>query len=64
MYKVYSFRMAEGLTVELTEDDIPGAILDEPLESHTMPSLRWWLLCRGVHAPTSWNKPKLISRLA
>ena len=30
--------------VELTEDDIPGAALAEPLESHTVPALKWWLL--------------------
>ena len=30
---------------ELTEDDILGAALGEPLESHTVPALKWWLLC-------------------
>ena len=35
------------LTVELTEDDIPGAALHEPLDSHTVPALKWWLVCRG-----------------
>ena len=35
-------------TVTLTESDIPGAILTEPMDRHTMPELRWWLYCRGV----------------
>ena len=47
---------------ELTESDIPGAILSGPLESATAPALRWWLLCRGIQAPTSWKKPVLIEK--
>ena len=47
---------------ELTENDIPGAILHEPLESATVHALRWWLLCRGIQAPTSWRKAKLIDK--
>ena len=50
-------------TVELTEHDIPGAQLNEPLESATFPALRWWLLCRGVQALSSWKKAQLIERL-
>ena len=45
----------------LTEKDIPGAILNEPLENATIPELKWWLLCRGIQAP-SWRKAKLIER--
>ena len=33
--------------VELTEEDIPGAMLDERLEKHAIPELKWWLLCHG-----------------
>jgi len=41
--------VASGVAdVVLTPADIPGADLSEPLESHTMPALRWWLLCRGI----------------
>jgi len=29
---------------ELTEKDIPGAILNEPLENATAPELKWWLM--------------------
>ena len=29
------------VVVELTEDDIPGAAVAEPLESHAVPSLKW-----------------------
>ena len=47
----------------LTEDDIPGAKLKGPLESHTMSELRWWLLCHGIVAPTFFKKDKLIARL-
>ena len=48
--------------VVLTPADIPGADISEPFESHTMPALRWWLLCRGISAPSSWRKKKLIDR--
>ena len=47
---------------ELTESDIPGAILEEPLEKATIHALKWWLLCRGIKAPSSWRKAKLIER--
>ena len=40
-------------SVILTSSDIPK--LDEPFCKHTVVSLRWWLLCRGITAPTSWN---------
>ena len=50
--------------LQLTEEDIPGAALQEPLEGHTVPALRWWLLCHGIQAPTSWKKLKLIEKLA
>ena len=50
------------VTVELTEQDIPGAVLHEPLESSTVTALRWWLLCHGVEAPASWRKPTLIEK--
>jgi hypothetical protein len=46
----------------LTESDIPGAILEEPLEKATVHALKWWLLCRGIKAPSSWRKAKLIER--
>ena len=49
-------------SVELTEKDIPGAVLEEPLESVTIPALRWWLLCRGIQVPTSLRKAKLIEK--
>ena len=52
----------EPLVVELSEDDIPGARLSDPLESHNVQELRWWLLCRGIKVPTSWKKTNLISR--
>ena len=45
--------MLNRVVVELTSEDIPGARLSEPLESHIVPSLRWWLLCRGITVPAS-----------
>ena len=48
--------------VALTAADIPGADLAAPFDKHTVPALRWWLLCRGICAPGSWNKKKLIDR--
>ena len=50
------------VTLTLTEDDIPGASLREPFESHTVAELRWWLLCRGITAPTSWKKAQVVKR--
>ena len=47
---------------ELTKKDIPGAILNEPLENATVPELKWWLLCRGIQARPSWRKMKMIER--
>ena len=35
---------------ELTEDNIPCAARADPLESHTVPALKWWLLCHCTHA--------------
>ena len=52
----------EAISVELTETDIPGAFLSEPFDHHTIPEFRWWLLCRGIQAPTSWKKQRLMSR--
>ena len=45
--------MAESLLVSPTvgnmmESDIPGALLREPLASHTTPELGWQLLYRGI----------------
>ena len=49
--------------LELTEDNVPGAKLEEPLESATVPALRRWLLCHGIQVQTSLKKSKLIERL-
>ena len=51
------------VVVELTEDDIPGAALSEPLDSHTMPALKWWLLCRGIKVPSSWKKTTVDNKV-
>ena len=43
--------------VELDEASVPGALLTD-----NMAALRMWLLCHGVHAPTSLKKGELINR--
>ena len=48
--------MAER-TVTLSEEDIPGAMLDcRRLETYTVPELRWWLLCGGISPQASLKK--------
>ena len=43
--------------IVLTEDDVPGAKLLRPLETHTIRELSWWIECRGHHTlPTSASK--------
>ena len=39
---------AQAVSLQLTESDIPGALLNNPIERHTMPQLRWWLMCRSI----------------
>ena len=58
---VFHFAMASQL--ELTEEDVPGAKLEEPLESYTVPALRRWLLCHGIQLPTSMKKSAVIEKL-
>ena len=50
-----------AVTITLEPSDIPGAALEEPFEAHTMPALRWWLLCRDIKAPVS-SKKQLITK--
>ena len=50
------------VAVELTEDDVPGASLDEPMEKQSVPAVKRWLLCRGIDIPTSTKKKKLLER--
>ena len=54
--------MSDLVDIVLTEADIPGASLKEPLEVHNVAALKWWLLCRGVQVPSSCKKPDLIER--
>ena len=48
--------------VTLSPADIPGADLSEPFNRHTVPDLRWWLLCRGIKVHTSRGKKQLVNR--
>ena len=52
-----------GDQVVLTEDDIPGTKLKEPLEFHTVSKLHLWLLCRGIVPTTSMKKDQLICKV-
>ena len=44
---------SETIPPVLTEQDIPGAALNEPMDQYTMPELRWWLLCHGIQVTAS-----------
>ncbi len=48
--------------IALTAADIPGAELSEPWDKHPVAALKWWLLCRGIKAPSSVRKKDLIDR--
>lgn len=50
-------------TAELSENDIPGASLTEPLEAHNVAALKWWLLCRGIKVKSSSRKKEIIERI-
>ena len=58
----YEAMNCNPVEIKLTTDDIPGSELSTPFSKHTAAALRWWLLCRGIKVPTSWNKSQLISR--
>ena len=51
-----------AVDITLTENDIEGAMLQEPLESCTVEQLRWWLLCHGIAAASGDRKYNLIER--
>ena len=48
--------------VQLTEIDIPGASLEEPMNKHSIPALKWWLLCCGIEMPSSVRKGQLLDK--
>lgn len=53
---------SDFVLVNLTEADIPGASLEEPLESQNVAALRWWLLCHGISVSSSTRKAQLITK--
>ena len=53
---------SQQVQVELVQEDIPGAALDEPLDVQNVAALRWWLQCRGIKPASSWRKHQLINR--
>ena len=54
--------LPEPEAVELSESDIPGTSLAQPLESHALPALWWWLQCRGINVLSSIKKKQIIMR--
>ena len=38
----------EGQVVELEEQDIPGASVEEPFDIHNVTALGWWIQCYGI----------------
>ena len=53
---------ADLVDVVLTSEDIPGSVLPEPLERHTIPKLKWWLQCREISVLSSWKKGAIIKK--
>ena len=48
--------------VRLTEVDVPGALLEEPIDKHSIPALKQWLLCRGIEMSSSVRKEQLLDK--
>ena len=48
--------------VLLTEVDVPGASLEEPMDKHSIPALKQWLLCRGIEMSSSVRKGQLLDK--
>lgn len=60
--QIVAERDSDSIVVKLCESDIPGAALKGPLERHTIPELKRWLLCRDVTVPSSLKKSQHIDR--
>ena len=48
--------------VQLTEVDVPGTLLEEPMDKHSIPALKRWLLCRGIETSSSVHKRQLLHK--
>ena len=48
--------------VQLTEVDVPGALLEEPMDKHSIPALKRWLLCCGIEMSSSVRKRQLLHK--
>ena len=55
-------RMPVAIKSIVLTEDIPGAMLNEPFNKHTIPELRWWLLRKRVTVQTSLKKAEIIQR--
>ena len=64
-FTISTLKMEAGLSqqvVQLTEVDVPGASLEEPMDKHSIPALKRWLLCRGIEMPSSVRKGQLLDK--
>ena len=48
--------------VQLTEVDVPGALLEEPMDKHSIPASKRWLLCHGIEMSSSVRKRQLLHK--
>ena len=51
-----------GLHGVLTEDDVPGSSLSEPMEEQNVLALKWWLLCYDVEVASNIRKKQLLDQ--
>ena len=47
--------------VQLTVD-VPGALLEEPMDKHSIPASKRWLLCHGIEMSSSVRKRQLLHK--
>ena len=50
------------VSIELDEEFVPDAKLDEPFEAHTVEALRMWLKCHAVAYSPSMTKAELFEK--
>ena len=48
--------------VQLTEVDVPGVLLEEPMDKHGIPALKRWLLCCGIEMSSFVCKMQLLHK--
>ena len=48
--------------IQLTESNIPGALVEEAMDKHGIPVLKQWLLCYGIETSSSVCKGQLSGK--